>query len=621
MNLWPKSHLDQPGAAETMSNGAVSVETGEDESKIHRRITWLNANVFPDRNINDQALAAVQSLPVPRGLELLKDVEEKEAKIKNPSGYLKTAVQREGAGVLVAAEAGDGAEKIERRASWLNANVFQDRQIDPEAITAVKSLGSARAMELFKDLEERKDQVQNPSGYLKAAVKREPTMARAPMVMAPMARSMAFTAADPQKVQKRATWLNANVFPDRPIDQEAVMMMTSLGTARAMELFKDVEERQEQVRNPSGYLKTAAQRDGPIQQVYHSNGDDGKIHRRATWLNGNIFQDRPIDQEAIQALTTVGTARAMALYKEVEEKQEQVKNPSGYLKTAVARDGPVSGYAAPAANVHMQSEREEQSKIQKRITWLNANVFPDRPIDTEATGAMFGLGISRAFELLKEIEGKAQELRNPTGYLKTAAMREGLAPPDQGQGQAAVQSSQEDKVSRRARWLNENLFPDRPIDQEAIAAMSSLAMPRAMELFKDVEEKAAQLRNPGGYLKVAVSREGTGPGPTGGATPRSAIYAQPRQGVIPAGDKLQRRITWLNANVFGYAPLDQETREAAASVPLDRALEILKDLEGKSSTVQNPSGYVKASIKRELSGDPRKRPASIVTGPPAKRRA
>ena len=54
----------------------------------------------------------------------------------------------------------------------------------------------------------------------KAAVKREPTMARAPMVMAPMARSMA-TAADPQKVQKRATWLNANVFPDRPIDQEA----------------------------------------------------------------------------------------------------------------------------------------------------------------------------------------------------------------------------------------------------------------------------------------------------------------------------------------------------------------------------------------------------------------
>jgi len=31
--------------------------------------------------------------------------------------------------------------------------------------------------------------------------------------------------------------------------------------------------------NPSGYLKTAAQRDGPIQQVYHSNGDDASCRK------------------------------------------------------------------------------------------------------------------------------------------------------------------------------------------------------------------------------------------------------------------------------------------------------------------------------------------------------
>ena len=71
----------------------------------------------------------------------------------------------------------------------------------------------------------------------KAAVKREPSMARAPMVMAPMARSMAFTAADPQKVQKRATWLNANVFPDRPIDQEAGWAMGPWGLRCALCFF------------------------------------------------------------------------------------------------------------------------------------------------------------------------------------------------------------------------------------------------------------------------------------------------------------------------------------------------------------------------------------------------
>ena len=36
--------------------------------------------------------------------------------------------------------------------------------------------------------------------------------------------------------------------------------------------------------NPSGYLKTAAQRDSPIQQVYHSNGDDASCRKTpAVW--------------------------------------------------------------------------------------------------------------------------------------------------------------------------------------------------------------------------------------------------------------------------------------------------------------------------------------------------
>eukprot|EP00913_Durusdinium_trenchii_P019553 g18380.t1 len=79
------------------------------------------------------------------------------------------------------------------------------------------------------------------------------------------------------------------------------------------------------------------------------------------------------------------------------------------------------------------------------------------------------------------------------------------------------------------------------------------------------------------------------------------------------------RITWLNGNVFTAAPLDQEAREAAASLPLERALEILKDLEGKSTSVSNPSGYVKAAVRREPSGG--KRVASMQMGPPSKRQA
>merc|ERR1740121_2015426 len=67
------------------------------------------------------------------------------------------------------------------------------------------------------------------------------------------------------------------------------------------------------------------------------------------------------------------------------------------------------------------------------------------------------------------------------------------------------------KIEKRARWLSSNVFPDRPIDDEAIAAMSGMGVPRAKELFKEIEEKGDQCRNPSGYLKGAARREGFGP--------------------------------------------------------------------------------------------------------------
>ena len=40
--------------------------------------------------------------------------------------------------------------------------------------------------------------------------------------------------ADPEKVQKRATWLNNNVFVDNPVDDDAMAAMKELDASRAM---------------------------------------------------------------------------------------------------------------------------------------------------------------------------------------------------------------------------------------------------------------------------------------------------------------------------------------------------------------------------------------------------
>ena len=83
--------------------------------------------------------------------------------------------------------------------------------------------------------EEKQDQIKNPSRWLISAVSRETsgpypeqTRARAlpmPAVYAPPARAMhgpagaGMSSADDTKIHRRASWLNGNVFPDRPIDE------------------------------------------------------------------------------------------------------------------------------------------------------------------------------------------------------------------------------------------------------------------------------------------------------------------------------------------------------------------------------------------------------------------
>ena len=55
--------------------------------------------------------------------------------------------------------------------------------------------------------------------------------------------------------------------------------------------------------------------------------------------------------------------------------------------------------------------------------------FKSSPIDGEVVAAMRGMGLQRAMELFREIEEKSDKMRNPSGYLKTAARREGFGPP------------------------------------------------------------------------------------------------------------------------------------------------------------------------------------------------
>lgn len=493
---------------------------------VHKRCTWLNANVFGEGVIGTEAISALSSLPWERAMELLKHSEERKGELKNPNGYLLAAAQREtsqsawGAAAQGGSGSGDVYSGVHKRCTWMNANVFGQEAINQDAVAALSCLPWERAMELLKQVEEKKGEMKNASGFLIVAASRD--LKGGGNGGGGGGAGGAWSASGEDVftgVHKRSTWLNANVFGQQAISQEAVAALSNLSRDRAMDLLKQVEEKKDQLNNPSGYLLAAVKRDfGDGGGKENADVYTG-IHKRCTWLNANVFAEGVITQEAVQALSSLPWDRAMELLKHIEEKKGELKNPSGYLISAVGRDvqRPQQTWSqrgqgaagAKAGGASGGSWHGVDTGVHKRCTWLNANVFGAGAIDEEAITVLSSLEFNRAMEITKEMEQKgAAVIKNPSSYLKAAAQREFGGSAAAGAGGAAGGGDVHTAVHKRCTWLNANVFGAGSIDGETIAALSTLDFTRAMQLCKDLEEKGkGNVANPSSYLQTAVKRE------------------------------------------------------------------------------------------------------------------
>eukprot|EP00928_Gymnodinium_smaydae_P037541 TRINITY_DN2603_c0_g1_i1.p1 TRINITY_DN2603_c0_g1~~TRINITY_DN2603_c0_g1_i1.p1 ORF type:complete len:633 (+),score=155.10 TRINITY_DN2603_c0_g1_i1:48-1946(+) len=564
----------------------------EDVAKLERRVSWLNSNVFNDSQIDKQTVRDLLSVSMSRRYELLREVEDQARNIRDPNDFLKTAVER---------DANRGGGGSNGRAARPPPRDYDDRPINR------KGKGGGRDDDDYRRRSPRRSPVRRggkgkDSGKGKSKGKDE----------------------DRFQVHRKVTWLNNNVFTGCQIHEDTVDMILELGVRKAFDMLNEVEAKADQVRNPGNWLKKATARvldeqedDVPIQREpkytehrswnkserwsdyrddyrddhrddyrddYRDDRGKGKgkrkgkrksdedadfsrIHKRATWLNGNVFTDSPIDEEAIEMLYELGVSRAYDLFKEVEESADDVSDPSEWLKQ---KAGDELGYnrrrgkSKGSGKGKGKGDDADYSKLHKRATWLSKNIFVDCPIDEEAIEMLFELGMSRALELLDRVEALADEVDDPGEWLmeqaegaEAPAERGGSgrergrssappppppAPPKasaanrspspisrpaagrrsygedrkgskgkgKGKGKGKSKSTEEEdyiKVHRRATWLNKNVFQDSSIDEEAIDMMFELGVPRAMQLFEELEEKAADIDSPGEWLKETAYKE------------------------------------------------------------------------------------------------------------------
>merc|ERR1719223_543611 len=70
------------------------------------------------------------------------------------------------------------------------------------------------------------------------------------------------------------------------------------------------------------------------------------------------------------------------------------------------------------------AQAELAGKVKKRVSWLNANAGLKQPLQLEkVSGLLSVLDHAKAMSILKDVETKAENVNDPTGYVIVAARR------------------------------------------------------------------------------------------------------------------------------------------------------------------------------------------------------
>jgi len=155
-----------------------------------------------------------------------------------------------------------------------------------------------------------------------------------------------------------------------------------------------------------------------------SAGAGSAVLKRLAWLNRSGLLTKPLQYSQVKgALESLGEQSALEVLKELEEEAAGVPDPVEYVKNAAAGTGRAAagGKKRKAADGPDASGADDGGIVAKRVRLLNSSGQLSQPIDyMRVREALDSLGVGQAMTILKGLEDVAEDVRDPTGYIKTA---------------------------------------------------------------------------------------------------------------------------------------------------------------------------------------------------------
>jgi len=190
---------------------------------------------------------------------------------------------------------------------------------------------------------------------------------------------------------------------------------------------------------------------------------------------------------------------------------------------------------------------------------------------------------------------------------KKTASNKKIAKQSGGKGAAKGPYVASVSVMKKVNWLNQQgIFGKDQVDEDALEMLGSLPKERGMSILDNMEAKAesGEIWNPNSYIVKAVLRHSKGmeKGMEKGMASNSTAGAD-----LPAHVSVLKKVNWMNRQgMFGKHQVDEDAIEMLGSLPEDRAMSILENMELKAGAgeIWNPNSYVvNATIRhtKELS--------------------
>eukprot|EP00929_Paragymnodinium_shiwhaense_P109317 TRINITY_DN7572_c2_g2_i1.p1 TRINITY_DN7572_c2_g2~~TRINITY_DN7572_c2_g2_i1.p1 ORF type:complete len:283 (+),score=77.26 TRINITY_DN7572_c2_g2_i1:80-928(+) len=257
-----------------------------------------------------------------------------------------------------------------------------------------------------------------------------------------------------------------------------------------------------------------------------------KVKKTIGWYNhnGEMAGGQIIYKDVKDIVEAVDPKETLKILHSLEEKKDEVRNPTAWLRSQVIKVG-----------------AELDTKVKRVIAWYNKQGTLASPIIyTEVRGPLSQLPMTDQLHILKGLEGKEADIKEPTKWICAAASRRGAAeqswePPPQSKGWSkgagksgggswsskgsskgswgsgaakgargsGAASGLDEKVKKTIGWYNRSgLLTSEIRFDEVSSALAQVDTKTALEILKGLETKGSGIRNPSAWIAKACAQFG-----------------------------------------------------------------------------------------------------------------